>query len=479
MEAKKPFLVLYHASCHDGFMSAAVCRRALGAEQTETRYVKYNEDPPYQFMEGRRVIYIVDFSYDPETLVKIARLAGCKVVVLDHHDTAVKKLTSPEAQAILSDAALELGEDAIEMVLDLDRSGAAICFDYFFGKTEVHPMVRHVSDRDLWRFVDPNTRDFMMRLMSMPYDFDVWDRLWDNLDPARLGADQFYVKFLTEGAAQNELFNQYIESHLRMGLKTIDLDGFRGVMLNCSPMFTSELGNRLVEDGQFDFALMYGIDHTRDRVVVGVRSLKEGKVHSGHLCEKHFHGGGHPGAAGGWISLVDLCHYLEIGETVKYVFPEKGPRPESLLSAKDFSEVIAEFLNDGLPAGEFEEKSGTVVTIRVDDQFALGQFLSESGQRVNLAVNGVVFYMDGKERKRQGCSMDFSVPRDGDGAFRPEWSIDAINKVLERSVVNGEVHFAVFTMHDERRDPLWNRPLVTLVVADKLIPEESYEQYLK
>ena len=94
---KKQMLVLYHGDlCLDGFASAAVIYNWMNdpdnpglTEQYDVVYQPISYGDPIPDLTNQTV-YIVDFSFDPEELVKAARVAD-SVLLLDHHAAAYDK----------------------------------------------------------------------------------------------------------------------------------------------------------------------------------------------------------------------------------------------------------------------------------------------------------------------------------------------------------------------------------------------------
>lgn len=89
----KNIVVLYHGpTCPDGFASALACWEYFG-DTAEYVPVQYGKPVP-QFTPDKHV-YIVDFSYDAQTLEDLRHAAvihGGLVTVLDHHASAQRDL---------------------------------------------------------------------------------------------------------------------------------------------------------------------------------------------------------------------------------------------------------------------------------------------------------------------------------------------------------------------------------------------------
>lgn len=94
-----------------------------------------------------------------------------RVVVLDHHKTALEVLGGDTAGNVLK-------------VIDMERSGATIARDYFKqtlaennAKVEEFNRMRrvfeYIEDADLWRWNLPNSKAFSSGLKDLNIEFDV------------------------------------------------------------------------------------------------------------------------------------------------------------------------------------------------------------------------------------------------------------------------------------------------------------------
>lgn len=99
-----------------------------------------------------------------------------RVVVLDHHKTALEQLSETA-----------VGEN-VTKVIDMERSGATIAFDYFKEKLKLEPnqmvvevgefdrvgsLFKYIEDGDLWRWRLPNSKAFSSGLKDLGIEFDV------------------------------------------------------------------------------------------------------------------------------------------------------------------------------------------------------------------------------------------------------------------------------------------------------------------
>lgn len=155
----EPTLCIYHGNCADGFGAAW----AVWKKFPDIRFHPgiYGEVPPDVIGED---VVLVDFSYSNAQLNAMLEWAK-SITVLDHHKTA------EEALAPL------LKSEAIYGIFDMERSGAMITWDWFHPGEEAPQLLKHIQDRDLWKFELAGTEDIQAALFSYPYEFDLWNEL--------------------------------------------------------------------------------------------------------------------------------------------------------------------------------------------------------------------------------------------------------------------------------------------------------------
>lgn len=155
---QKP-IVIYHGNCADGF-AAAWCFWKRYGDAMEYVAGVYQTPPPD--VTGRDV-YLVDFSYK-RPVVEQMLVTAASVTLIDHHKTALEDLEPLLGQHL-------------RWYCDVNRSGAALAWDFVFPGEPRPLLLEHIEDRDLWRFKLPGTREIQANLFSYPYDFARWDRL--------------------------------------------------------------------------------------------------------------------------------------------------------------------------------------------------------------------------------------------------------------------------------------------------------------
>ena len=261
--------VIYHKSCADGFCAAWLFHRVLpGVEYIPAQY---GDDPP-EIKPGSEV-YIVDFSYPRDVLLRIADEND--LVVLDHHKTAQANCAGlPFAQ------------------FDMDRCGARMAYDYLVDKkamlpdSDIEKVVNYVQDRDLWKWELPESREINAAISSYPFDFEVWDTFPGVLDT-----------FTPEGRAILRYHDQLIASHVRNAHEFV-FGGHLILGVNCSAgKLISDVAGELAVGKPFGVCWFDTGDGFR---VFSLRSKPEG-VDVSDIAKK-FGGGGHKHAAGFRVS---------------------------------------------------------------------------------------------------------------------------------------------------------------------------------
>ena len=153
-------LVIYHASCADGFAAAFAAWLKLGDEAIYCPR-QYGQTDPLPDYEGRET-YIFDFSFPREDMAAIFAYAK-RVTWLDHHKTAFEMWCGK----------YEKGERVVQsngrddVILDDNKSGAILAWAYFHPGTEVPMLFRHIDDRDRWIFAIPGSKEVNAALWSL------------------------------------------------------------------------------------------------------------------------------------------------------------------------------------------------------------------------------------------------------------------------------------------------------------------------
>lgn len=276
MDEQERVICIYHGGCADGFGAAYAVWRSLGRD-VEFHTAKHGSAPPDV---AGKVVLIVDFSYDLETLQAMADGAE-QVLVIDHHKTAAEALASLP-QAPMSYHAWRQREIRLSAIFDMRRSGAGLTWDFLNPGWSRPALVDYIEDRDLWRFSLCATREVMAGLFSYPQEFDVWERFMEG------GVEQL----LKEGEAIERKQRQDVAAVIRSSLRRMIIGDYDVPVVNAPHTMASDVGHELLAGEPF--AATY-YDTATERVF-SLRSSDDG-VDVGAIAQQ-YGGGGHRNASG-------------------------------------------------------------------------------------------------------------------------------------------------------------------------------------
>lgn len=312
-------LVIYHANCTDGFGAAFAAFMALG---DEAEYVPMNYAPQYSTLDLAnmtldRDVYILDFSFPREAMQYIFAHAK-RVVWLDHHKTAFEMWCEKYEKGMRVHQNIG-NPDVHELILDDNKSGALLAWEWFHPDTEVPLLIQHIDDRDRWQWKLEGSAEIHAALGSMqPWSFEQWKR---EFLPAAMGkpnlsfeATARYSDLMKQGAAILRAQKQHVERMAKQARKCeiagpIDPNKhmppfYPGLAVNAS-IHQSEVGHELAnQSGTYGLVWYVGSDL---RVRCSLRSNGEYDVSA---VARAFGGGGHRNAAGFETDIETLMSWL-------------------------------------------------------------------------------------------------------------------------------------------------------------------------
>lgn len=286
-------LVIYHANCTDGYGAAYAAWVKFG---TDAEYVPmhYNKELTVS-VEGRDV-YIVDFSFPKAFLWGMAEKAD-SVVMLDHHKTAFEDL-GWESHPMVE---YKDDEKGLHIVLNKNKSGAMLAWDYFVPHIPAPRVIRRIDDRDRWQFEYEDSKAIHAALQyEKPWSFEKWDKLT---------MESEFESLVTLGNVCLKLFDVQINDAIRQAVPClIYKDGryWAGRAVNAA-VHQSEVGHRLAH-GCGTFALMWWVDK-EGKVICSLRSVDELDV---SVLAKAFGGGGHKNSCGFTTDMKTLSTFITI-----------------------------------------------------------------------------------------------------------------------------------------------------------------------
>lgn len=265
----EPPLILYHNDT-DGFCAAFFAWLAF---QGEGDYVSIDHgmDPPD--VTGKDV-YVLDFCFDRETTISLQQQAR-NLLVLDHHKTAQQRCG-----------------DLSCCYFDTTKSGVMLAFDrwkeHLHSKRDpltlqrLQTLAEYVQDRDLWQWEKEYSQEISSYLFAQSEDFKAWLFTFCFRD--------WWTDAITAGR-EILAFNNKTIDRISEKAREVDFLGFSVLAVN-SPVFQSELGNKLAEDRLF--AVVWHQTSKGD-YLYSLRSKTDFDVSE---LASDMGGGGHPQAAG-------------------------------------------------------------------------------------------------------------------------------------------------------------------------------------
>jgi oligoribonuclease NrnB/cAMP/cGMP phosphodiesterase (DHH superfamily) len=253
--------VIYHANCTDGFGSAFSAWKLLG-NRAEYYACTHGSKPPN--VKGKNVV-ILDFSFDNKTTKKLIKDAN-NLLVIDHHKSAMVEL-----------------HDISNTIFDMNKSGATMSWEFFHPGKEPPKFIQYITDRDLWKWELPYSKEFSAAFDMVPFEFEEFEKFEDDSvfdDAVKRGSFILaYSKTVVKKVCEKATSKKYK-----------DMD----VLVVNSSHWMSEIGAKLSPD--CDFALIWFYSHDEQKTKVSLRSFHD-HVDVSEIA-KDFRGGGHRKAAG-------------------------------------------------------------------------------------------------------------------------------------------------------------------------------------
>jgi len=258
-------LCIYHGSCADGFTSAWIVNKVHPGTVFHAGY--YNEPPPDVTND---YVFIVDFSYKLDVMKEIVKKA-LHVVHIDHHDTAIRDMAGYN----------DLNLEKVYSPQNTE-SGAMLTWKYFYPKKEVPDIIKHVDDRDRWKFLIRGTRAVSANMFSYDYTFENWDMLMN----------QRLEQQILEGTAIERRMAKDVKELIGVVVRRMNIGGFNVPVANVPYQYGSDLCSEICKNEPF---AGYYYDKPTHREF-GLRSNDSG-INVGEIA-KLYGGGGHEHASG-------------------------------------------------------------------------------------------------------------------------------------------------------------------------------------
>lgn len=279
----KPICLYHGGGCHDGFGAAFAFWKRYG-DALEYLPVQHGQPPPD--VSDRHVL-ILDFSYQRYVLEEMA-LSARSILVIDHHKSAAGDLHGFPERGIahyigwdfMRSFADEHRGTHIATIFDMNRSGAAMAWDFCFPEADRAELIQYIQDRDLWTKKLPGIDEFTAGLGLAPMEFKVWDQFLAGVDSL--------IEAGRVALVAKRILIEATKKRAHMGV----INGYTVPVVNCDPSIVSEVVGELSEGHPFAAGYFLG----PDGATFSLRSRETG-IDVQELAVS-MGGGGHPRAAG-------------------------------------------------------------------------------------------------------------------------------------------------------------------------------------
>lgn len=284
-------VVLYHRGCNDGMASAWAASKVL-PEDTQFIQYQYGEDLPAMVYDKHLIV--VDLSLTPEQIEMLYPHHIKSILIIDHHKTAIDKLSHLPAVWSYSNYLLQRdsADVPIWILADVGHSGAVLTWAFFNneltreGWLDRVPMaLRYIEDYDLWKFNFSATMPVNDWLLNGgQHDFKRLDEMIDadgDVHPAIMDIGMVLMKY------DSGIIKSVSKNYPLVG----KYKGHSFVMINSPHHLRNKLSDKLLDE--YDFVCCY--TRRSERTIFSLRSRKDG-VDVSKIAEQ-WNGGGHAQAA--------------------------------------------------------------------------------------------------------------------------------------------------------------------------------------
>jgi len=281
----KPPLVIHHRD-QDGFVGALVAEAMLNkpCEFYDTNYGEVAPD-----VTGRDVI-VVDFSFPRDQQIAMQKKAK-SIHTFDHHEKAQESLAGlPNVSFDMKRAGCQVLSDHLKEVCPDAKNWEEVCKE----RPGLKVLSDYASDKDLWQFKLPNSREINTAIDSRELTRDAYGEM------EKLTTKDLY----TEGQAmmryRDSLIHQISKDAELAEMKDEKGKPFRFLAVNGSLAIRSDLGEALVDLAKEHKDELgcepVGVVYQKKGDIVQASFRSDGSVNVNHLLEP-YGGGGHPSAA--------------------------------------------------------------------------------------------------------------------------------------------------------------------------------------
>ncbi len=306
-------VVIYHKNCPDGYGALAGVVYKYGVKNLfydEENDLIYNYDGSFyaiptnhstdftrlrellqRYPEDRFVLYMVDF-FVPKIYEVVREFPNIdRVVVIDHHKTAKEILDKGIPKEV---------KEKFEIHLDMDHSAAYLVWEILNGF--VPEVMRYIEDRDIWKWEIPDSMYVLTAIDTKVFNVLKPNEIVENL--LELVENFPKEEFAREGQSMIEFKESVVRRLVNNNVHYIILPSGHKLYAVNSPVFQSDIGNRLAEISPDGVACVYSVSPKEDGVYINC-SIRSNVGKAREIAQANG-GGGHDNAAGCRVPLSEV-----------------------------------------------------------------------------------------------------------------------------------------------------------------------------
>lgn len=265
--------VIYHKNCNDGTAAAHAAWLKFGDKAT---YIPMSYGDKMPEMHDLEYLYIVDFSFKHDVMNKLNKDYPNKVMVIDHHKTALADLNGIP-----------------NCIFNMEKCGAVLCWNFFHPNKELPKFYKFIQDYDLWTKALPYTEEATAYINSFERTIKIFDEHVKTFD-----IDFDGVR--TQGAAMLRYHTRDVDKVCSSARKHKWDGEIDCIIVNTPAFLASDVGDALArKNPDAKFMCCYSDTHDGFRYY-SLRSKGEFDVSA--IAAK-FGGGGHKNASGFLIKV--------------------------------------------------------------------------------------------------------------------------------------------------------------------------------
>ena len=296
---------IYHSRDLDGYCSAAIVKKWYNkmieekqeeeamrnkgsyAAYPEIKLIGWDYGRPIPELDGKPVI-MVDVSFSPEEMLKVAQNCNYNLTWIDHHISAIKAM----------DEFIGNGETFLKQYTNKDFAACELTWKYFFKENKIPEAVELLGKYDSWRNKDKDEWDnkimpfqYAMRLIcNSPDTFPK-----ELLQMAKGVWGYSGIKEKIEVGNTLLLYQKQQNIGLCRFVFEKTFKGLRAICLNANGT-GSQTFESVWDENKYDIMISFFYNGHQDFYTVSLYSTKP-EIDCSVLA-KEMDGGGHKGAAG-------------------------------------------------------------------------------------------------------------------------------------------------------------------------------------